>query len=148
MAAEWAEKLTNAAVSSNETSSGGVQPDMTTPQRPKRSPAPRSSEVAALVGTLAFSAFAVSVDLHNDEVQAAVLVILVGGFLMGALAPGHAWRWALLLGSSIFLGEVVGYHLGLVHMALDPGWNYGTLVAMIPAFIGTYVGVGVRAAVS
>jgi hypothetical protein len=92
---------------------------------------------------IAIACFAVSVDLHNDEVQAAVLVLLVGGFALGAIWPGGAWRWALILGLSIVVGDNAAPRLGLVALPIQP-MNWGTLIAMIPAFIGTYVGVGVR----
>lgn len=93
--------------------------------------------------SVAIGAFAVSVDLHNDEVQAAVLVLVVGGFLIGAIWPAGAWRWALVLGLSIFVGDNAAPRLGLVALPVQP-MNWGTLIAIVPAFIGTFVGVGVR----
>jgi hypothetical protein len=92
---------------------------------------------------IAIAAFAVSVDLHNDEVQAAVLVIVVGGFLIGAGWPAGAWRWALMLGLSILVGEWMAPRLGWIARDVAPP-NWGALVALIPAFLGTYMGVGVR----
>ena len=89
-------------------------------------------------------AFAVSVDLHNSEVQPAVLVILVGGFILGAFAPAHAWRWVVIPGSPIFLGDNLAPRLGLAPGVTVLPWNYGTILALIPATIGTYVGVFVR----
>ena len=92
---------------------------------------------------VAVGCFAVSVDLHNDEVQAAVLVLLVGGFIIGAIWPDGAWRWALILGLSIVVGDFAAPQLHWV--AQDPKpVNWGALIALIPAFIGTYVGVGAR----
>ena len=91
--------------------------------------------------------FAVSVDLHNDEVQAAVLVLLVGGFLIGAIWPAGAWRWALILGVSILVGDNAAPRLGMSAGPVEP-MNWGTVIAMVPAFIGTYLGVGVRALIS
>ena len=93
---------------------------------------------------VAIGCFAVSVDLHNDEVQAAVMVLLAGGFVVGAIWPGGAWRWALVLGLSIVVGDNAAPRLGLVALPAQP-MNWGTLVALVPAFIGTYVGAGVRA---
>jgi hypothetical protein len=92
---------------------------------------------------IGFGCFAVAVDLHNDEVQAAVLALLVGGFVMGTIWPEGAWRWALILGLSIVAGDYAAPQLGLVGVPPQP-INWGTLIAVIPAFIGTYVGVGVR----
>ena len=96
---------------------------------------------------IAISCFAVSVDLHNDEVQAAVLVLLAGGFVLGGLWPQAAWRWALVLGLSIVVGDNAAPRLGLSATPIEP-MNWGTLIALIPAAIGTYVGVGVRALMS
>jgi hypothetical protein len=96
-----------------------------------------------LAVAVAIGCFAVAVDLHNDEVQAAVLVLLVGGFTTGVIWPGGAWRWALILGLSILVGDTAAPRLGLVALPVQPV-NWGALVAMIPAFVGTYAGVGVR----
>ncbi len=104
---------------------------------------PGWDDASAWIAALAVGGFAVHVDLHNDEVQAAVLVLLVGGGLLGLLAPHRAWRWALVLGLSIILGDYAAPQLHLIARAPEP-INWGSLVALIPAFIGTYVGVAVR----
>ena len=96
---------------------------------------------------VAISCFAVSVDLHNDEVQAAVLVLLAGSFVLAGIWPRAAWRWALVLGLSIFVGDNAAPRLGLSSTPIEP-MNWGTLMALIPAGIGTCVGAGVRALVS
>ena len=100
-------------------------------------------EALAWLAAIAIGAFAVHVDLHNDEVQAAVLVLLVGGGLLGMIVPHRAWRWALILGLSIMVGDYAAPQLHLIARQPAPV-NWGALVALIPAFIGTYVGVGVR----
>lgn len=97
---------------------------------------------------IAFAGFAVTIDLHNDEPQAAALVLVVGGLVVGALWPASAWRWGLILGLSIFIGDPVGVRLGVTPPWPEQGINIGSLVALVPAFIGTYVGVGVRRLVS
>ena len=94
---------------------------------------------------IAFGCFAVSVDLHNSEPQAAALVLIVGGVLVGGLWPNHAWRWGLVLGLSIFIGDPIGVQMGITPPWPEQGINWGSLVALVPAFVGTYVGVGVRA---
>jgi hypothetical protein len=100
-------------------------------------------DTAAWIAALGFGAFAVHVDLHNDEVQAAVLVLLVGGGLLGLLVPQRAWRWALVLGFSIIVGDYAAPQLHLIARPPEPV-NWGALIALIPAFVGTYVGVGIR----
>jgi hypothetical protein len=92
---------------------------------------------------VAFGCGAVSVDLHNDEVQAAALVLVVAGVVLGASWPDGAWRWALVLGLSIVVGDYAAPLLHLVAQDPEPV-NWGALVAVIPAFIGTYTGVGLR----
>ena len=107
----------------------------------------RRREIVAWFAAMGIAVFAVHVDLHNDEVQATVLVVLVGGGLLGMMAPRRAWRWALLLGISIVAGDYAALQLHLVARAPEP-INWGALIAFIPAFIGTYVGVGVRSMLS
>ena len=125
---------------------------MTTPQTPGRD-GPAATDDSANEGTpfagtlLAFAigAFAASVDLHNDEPQAAALVLIVGGFLIGAIWPVGAWRWAMILGLAILVGDPIGVQLGVKPPWPGTGFNVGSVIALVPAFIGTYAGVGVRA---
>lgn len=98
---------------------------------------------AAVLTALALGAFAVSVDLHNDEPQAAALILVIGGGVLGLLAPHGAWRWAILLGLAIPVGDFLGPRLGLSSVAPQP-FNAGAFVALIPAAIGTAIGAGLR----
>jgi ABC-type multidrug transport system permease subunit len=99
--------------------------------------------ILPFVLAVAFGCLAVSVDIHNDEVQAAVLVLLVAGFLVGGIWPVGAWRWALVLGLSIVVGDYAAPQLHLVARDPEP-INWGALIAIVPAFLGTYLGVGMR----
>ncbi len=80
------------------------------------------------------------VDFHNDEPQAAVLVILIITALLGWLVPGKAWLWAVIVAIGI-----PGMYFLLRAQGLQPvsppspGW-YASLLALIPAFIGAYTG--------
>ncbi len=80
------------------------------------------------------------VDFHNDEPQAAVLLILVLTFLLGILLPARAWLWAILVALGIpgmyFVLRALGYQ---PVSQPSPGW-YASLLALIPAFIGAYAG--------
>ena len=93
---------------------------------------------------IAIAVFAVSVDLHNAEVQAAAMVIVTGGFVLGIGWPAGAWRWALILGLSIVVGDPMGVQLGIKPPWPETGFNPGSFIALVPAFIGTYAGVLVR----
>jgi hypothetical protein len=92
--------------------------------------------VLALTGGI----FAWWVDSRNDEPQAAVLVILAVTFLLGMMAPRNAWLWAVITGLCLpalyLLARGAGY---LSAAPLEPGW-YASLIALIPAFIGVYIG--------
>lgn len=85
----------------------------------------------ALAAAFWAGAFAAIVDAHNNEVQSAVIVIVAGTFLLGLAHPAHVWLWALGVGLAIPVA-------GLAHR------NWGTLVALIPAFIGAYAGASIR----
>lgn len=94
--------------------------------------------VAAFVVACALGCIVGYLDLQFSEVQSSVLVILVFTFVMGAISPRFAWLWALLIGGGVFgasalTGRGPSHHL------------YETLLALVPAFLGAYLGVGARA---
>jgi hypothetical protein len=99
-----------------------------------------------LVLGLAAGAFAAYVDFHNDEVQAAVLVLGVSGTLLGAIQPRHAWRWGLAVGIVLPLSHVFGKALGIEWPYKVQPNDYASFLAMIPAFVGCYFGVILRLA--
>ncbi len=94
------------------------------------------------------------VDLTARELQSEVLVIVSGGFVLGALGPKGAWRWALILGLSIAAAEWLALGLGIepagfAHaQAENPGrlltFTYANALlaftALVPAFTATYMG--------
>jgi hypothetical protein len=83
-------------------------------------------------------------DLYTTEVTVTIVALLLAGFVLGLLQPKAAWRWAVLLTLGLPIMEIVGQQLSL-HTAelihLDPRV---TLVALVFALIGSYVGVVVR----
>jgi hypothetical protein len=93
-----------------------------------------------LVLSLAGGIFAWWVDSRNDEPQAAVLVILMVTFVVGFLVPRRAWLWAIITGVCLPLGYLLARAVGYLPVDLpEPGW-YASIIAIIPAFIGAYVG--------
>jgi hypothetical protein len=93
---------------------------------------------------LAGGIFAWWVDSRNDEPQAAVLVILVVTFTLGFLVPPRAWLWAIITGLCLPVGYLFSRAIGYIPAApLEPGW-YASALALIPAFIGAYLGVLAR----
>jgi hypothetical protein len=83
------------------------------------------------------------VDLHNDEVQATVLVIVVSAGALGFLAP----RSAVLAGLVVGLGVPIAHlYARLTEFALPyPVHNYAeSFIALVPAVLTAVIGAGVR----
>ena len=88
--------------------------------------------------------FAGWVDMNNNEVQAAVLVVLVVAGIAGLIRPRGAWRWGLIAGVGVPAAYVLAsvFH---VHYLLWPQPNISAaLIAIIPGMIGAYSGALVR----
>lgn len=93
-----------------------------------------------LLLTFAGGIFADWIDFNHDEVQAAILVILAVTFVAGSLMPGKAWQWAMIVALCLSAVYLVATQLGYQSVSPpSPGW-YASLIALIPAFIGAYVG--------
>jgi hypothetical protein len=94
------------------------------------------------------------VNLHNDEVQAPLLVLLLSSFLLGYTRPGQAWVWALIVGLGIPLSSLLALMIG-VSYPCRPGHPYScepmttatalsTFVLVVPALLSAYLGVLLR----
>jgi hypothetical protein len=83
-------------------------------------------------------------DLHVTEVVVTVVALLISGLLLGLVQPKGTWRWALLIAIGLPIMEFVAIKAGM-HTAeparLDP---LIALVALVLAFLGTYLGVFMR----
>lgn len=97
--------------------------------------------------TLALGTLVGYTDLRAEEVQPAVLLLLSFGVLMGAAYPDGAWRRALMLGLSVPLAHVISHYTGRALPYPVPRFA-DTFLALIPAFIGTYIGVALRRVVA
>lgn len=92
------------------------------------------------------------VDLHNDEVWAALILLLPVTFLFGLLDPPRAWQWALVVGVGLPLAYLVallaGYtlpcHPGFECPTLNTITTLQTFMALVPAFVGAYSGAFLR----
>jgi hypothetical protein len=104
------------------------------------------SKLFSYLIALLFGVFAGYVDLHNDEVQACVLVLLVGTVLLGAWQPKHPWRWALIIGGCVPAAHIIGTLTG--HHPPYKTDLAGPFLALIPALIGAYGGAVIRLAFS
>ncbi|HET7459485.1 MAG TPA: hypothetical protein VFJ74_17675 [Gemmatimonadaceae bacterium] len=86
-------------------------------------------------------------DLRMEEVQPVALMLLSFGLVLGAAYPEGAWRRALMLGLSVPLAHLVSQYTGRVLPYPVPSFAAG-FVALIPAFVGSYIGVGLRRVVA
>jgi hypothetical protein len=96
-----------------------------------------------LLITVAFGSLVGYTDLRAEEVQPVVLLLGSFAALLGAAFPDGAWRRGLLLGLSVPLAHVIAQLTGTVLPYPVPHLS-DTFLALIPALVGSYVGVGLR----
>jgi hypothetical protein len=96
----------------------------------------------ALLLTVAAGVLVGVTDLHSAEVQGPVAVIFSAGFFLAAWHPDGAWRRGLMLGASVPIAHLIAR---LTHQTLPYTVDHpaSTLLAFVPAMLGTIVGVGV-----
>ena len=97
-----------------------------------------------LVYVLAFiiSAAIGYLDTHTktDDNLPMVLIIVTVTFLFGVIQPKYAWHWALIIGLGIPAAHLIGRAFGYSPpFPVEPNVLI-TLIALIPAFIGAYLG--------
>jgi len=81
-------------------------------------------------------------DVRANEVQMTVLLLLAFGFFAGFNQPRRAWRWALLLGVWVPIFAFIAMGIGLTQFRAQQ--QFGSFIALVPAFLGTYAGVVVK----
>jgi hypothetical protein len=94
--------------------------------------------------SLGLGLFAGYFDSHTEEVPFTLLLLLGCGVVLGVMQPAGAWRWALLLGASVFLFHALEWLVGYQPRYPAEPNIFITLFALAPAFIGVYGGVLVR----
>ncbi|MGE5429785.1 MAG: hypothetical protein ACM3QX_01855 [Syntrophomonadaceae bacterium] len=82
------------------------------------------------------------VDIIASEVQPAALLIIMFTCFLGFIQPRIAWLSAFIIGSSILAAHLISPFWGLYpDYPVEPG-VWATSIALIPAFIGAYIGAG------
>ena len=80
----------------------------------------------------------------SEDVQPVAAALLLAGFGFGYYKPRQAWLFAGLIWLAIpisgIFADAVNYHPG----QLKPAPIYTTLIALIPALLGAYLGAGAR----
>lgn len=94
---------------------------------------------------IVFGFIAAYVDLNTAEVQVTVSLLLVFGFILGFAQPNRAWRWAAILGVWVPIAQITSRLMDGTR-PLTPDYLLSPLLAFVPAFVGTYLGVFVRLA--
>lgn len=100
-----------------------------------------------VVVTIALGTLVGYTDLRAEEVQPAALMLATFGAVLGGAYPEGAWRRALMLGLSVPVAHLVSQYTGRVLPYPVPHFA-DTFLALIPAFVGTYLGVGLRRVVA
>ena len=98
----------------------------------------------ALVVALMGSALAGLIAVRTTEVQPAVLVIAIVCTTLGFATPRLAWLWAIVVGLGVFGGYFFAGLAGVPVKAPPEPNIYGSLVALVPAIVFSYVGAGGR----
>jgi hypothetical protein len=105
------------------------------------------TKAVLMLVTIALGTLVGYTDLRAEEVQPAVLMIVSFGAVLGAAYPDGAWRRALMLGLSVPLAHLVSHYTGRVLPYPVPRFA-DTFLALIPAFVGSYIGVALRRVVA
>ena len=102
-----------------------------------------NSRLWTIIGAVFIGLAAGWIDIHNDEVQPAALLVLAFSFGLSAANPKWAWLIALIIGGSIPIVAYVARGFGIqpVGPQPDPWWS-GIVMPLILAFIAAYLGVG------
>ncbi len=96
----------------------------------------------ALLLTVVTGVFVGVADLRSPEVQGPVAVLFAAAFFLAAWHPDGAWRRGLMLGLSVPLAHLVAQLTGRV-LPYTVEHPASTLLALIPAMLGTMVGMAV-----
>lgn len=79
-------------------------------------------------------------DLHVTEVSVTILALMTFGLLLGLIQPAAAWRWALLIAIELPIMAIGAIKLGLRTVEpVQPDLRI-TLVALVFALLGAYIG--------
>ncbi|HLV81013.1 MAG TPA: hypothetical protein VKT32_12065 [Chthonomonadaceae bacterium] len=96
------------------------------------------------LAALILAVLIVFVDGHVDNTTIPATLLLIFGLMLGFVAPKGALGVAPILGLAIFAAHTLGPSLGYKPPYQPSPTVAATLLALIPAFLGTYAGVGLN----
>ena len=96
----------------------------------------------ALLLTMVTGVVAGVADLRSPDVQTPFAVLFAAAFFLAAWQPDGAWRRGMMLGVSVPLAHLVAHLSGqpLPYTIEQPA---STVLAIVPAMLGTVVGMAV-----
>ncbi|MCW5941930.1 MAG: hypothetical protein KIS66_06845 [Fimbriimonadaceae bacterium] len=98
------------------------------------------------VAAAAFGLALAAMDFRTRPVQPVAGALLIVTMAFGAVWPRRAWRWALWIGGAVPALHVVAHALGVKPAyPVEPG-PIAAFLALIPAFLGAYLGALLRRA--
>ncbi len=104
------------------------------------------SGIAAVVFALAAVAFLIRLDLYSDDSGVIAFLIVATCFVLGAIHPSHAWRWAVLVAVCMMSAEVWNFSYGPARPGIRSPWSFAsvglfiTTIGMIGAYLGAFFG--------
>ena len=104
---------------------------------------PRNSALFAVA--IVFALFTGYLNTHTDELLVLVPWVVVATTALGIAQPRWPWLWALLIGLAVPLSLILFYFLGLlVPYPNNPSDIAMSFLVVVPAFVGAYIGSGIR----
>ena len=103
------------------------------------------TNLAATLAVIAFGTLAGVAELQTHEVQGMAVMLFMFACLVGAAFPDGAWRRALVLGLSVPIAHWLSHATGRALPYPMPDLATASL-ALVPAFVGTWLGVALRRA--
>ncbi|MEO8665854.1 MAG: hypothetical protein ABI462_10180 [Ignavibacteria bacterium] len=102
------------------------------------------SAVFNLILAVMFGIIISYIDLHNTDVQPAVMLLVIFSFMLGYKDPPRAWLYSCMLALSIIAGYLISRLAGFEPEGPPPDNLFWTLLAFIPSFAGGYAGVLIK----
>ncbi len=101
----------------------------------------------ALLALIA-GAIAAWADFHTDDPQPAATLLILFGIMLGFARPHRAWLWGMISGLSLPLFYLFALAAGIRPHSLPQPNLFASALAVIPALLGAYGGVGLSKVVT